>query len=264
MNCAIAAENSEHTSKLKWFLEKQAAHFQIIQIIELNHDYSVNDFVSCDVLFFSPQREIIRLVEHLIPQTPGVIPTLFVESNHPDIPLIDSAALEMIILPSDLGQLLKLENKIMDLKSLHERSEAFAVGWSIALNFFLKQLDARNPEWFVLPDIDGYREVNASELLKLEGNGPYTTAHLTNGNRATLCKSLGHFEQVLNSSQFFRLSNDHLVNGNSIVDWKLNQPAEAVLIDGTTIPISPRRVPLLIEMIQQRGASGMLNNQKDD
>lgn len=190
-------------------------------------------------------------MKDVLQKSVDVVPILFAESGAEIISVCYSASVECFEVPHIPGSILLLERRLLDIFSLHERSPTFALSWRVAFDFLLRQQEKRSKQRCVLPDINGYREINTDSIMKLESEGSYTTVYFFNGDCLTTCKPLRHYEQVLNSPEFEILNNEYMVNTKSIVQWDRGAEIAAVLCDGSRIPISRRRVPLLYGLLNE-------------
>jgi two-component system LytT family response regulator len=86
------------------------------------------------------------------------------------------------------------------------------------------------------------------DIVRLEANGRYTKFYLVNKEVITSSRTLGDFEEVLSSNQFFRIHEAHIVNllyidrfhkGNSYV----------LLSDKTELPLARRRKEDFLKII---------------
>jgi len=168
----------------------------------------------------------------------------------------NSCALEFVQIPLTLSDIHSLENRLLDLCAIRQECESFAPSYYSALQHLLENWRRRNWQQIVLPDVKGFSIVAPQELLRLEGEGTYTTAFLCNGGRVLTCKAIRHFEEVLDTYGFVRIHDDQIINLNHIRSWQYEKGVEIELIDGASIKVSGRRVPLFLEAFQRWTKSG--------
>ena len=56
-------------------------------------------------------------------------------------------------------------------------------------------------------------------IIILEGHSNYTLFHLQNGNQSMYARTLGHFQELLDSEQFIRIYRGFLINSSCIVGY---------------------------------------------
>ena len=87
----------------------------------------------------------------------------------------------------------------------------------------------------------GFRIVEVKNIRYLEADSNYTIIHLSGLEKIVSSKSLGEFEKVLESDQFFRIHKSTIINLNFLKAFSSYQGYFAVLDDNTKLPVSRRR-----------------------
>ncbi|OIQ31899.1 MAG: hypothetical protein BM555_05075 [Crocinitomix sp. MedPE-SWsnd] len=103
----------------------------------------------------------------------------------------------------------------------------------------------------VLSDANGFNVVLIEDIIRCEGEKNYTTFHLANGQKITTTKSLIEFERMLTDSSFVRVYKSHLINLKHVKAYKKGKGGEAVMIDGSVVPISRDKKHLFIEELKK-------------
>ncbi len=89
-----------------------------------------------------------------------------------------------------------------------------------------------------LPTQEGGMKLVLQEIVKIEGDGNYSTLYLSNGKTKLSAKTLGFFEEILDGKGFFRCHRSFIVNRFHVEKMK----GDAFCVqDGSTIPISRRK-----------------------
>ena len=101
-----------------------------------------------------------------------------------------------------------------------------------------------------LPSSDGFVFVELSEIIRCEAQGNYTTFHFINGKNMMITRTLGHYEEILKESNFYRISRSDLVNLNHIQKYTRQKRATILLNGGTTLTISDSRKNAFLELIE--------------
>jgi len=90
-----------------------------------------------------------------------------------------------------------------------------------------------------IPIAMGNRWIEIKNIIRCEAESNYTKIIVRNDTTIyTLSKTLKHIEhEVINSDQFFRVHQSHLVNLSQIKDMKV-QNMEIKMVNGDTVPLS--------------------------
>jgi two-component system LytT family response regulator len=99
-----------------------------------------------------------------------------------------------------------------------------------------------NIDFIAIPSVDNIAFVKYQDILYLEADGRYTTFYLANDKKVTASKNMCDYEQVLDTSIFFRVHKSYIVNLNQIKKiHKTNGNYLEFYNTKTTIPIARRR-----------------------
>ena len=84
--------------------------------------------------------------------------------------------------------------------------------------------------------------INSNDIEFIRASGSYTTIYLNQGKSIVSTKSLRHYETLLNSSQFFKINRNEMVNLNLISSYKKNSDfGEVIMKNGEKLGVSRRR-----------------------
>ena len=61
--------------------------------------------------------------------------------------------------------------------------------------------------------------IPTKSIIMLEGHNNYTLFHLQNGKQRLYARTIGHFQELLDSEQFIRIHRGYLVNSSCIVGY---------------------------------------------
>ncbi len=89
-------------------------------------------------------------------------------------------------------------------------------------------------------------------LVRVESDNNYTTAHLKSGEKIMLSKSIREFERTLANDRFFRIHNSHLINLEYIRSFSKQEGGFVLLKDGTHLPVSRRNLAELESLLRNR------------
>ncbi len=106
-----------------------------------------------------------------------------------------------------------------------------------------------------IPEQFGFRLVNLSELMYLQADNNYTMLYLTGDRIITATKTLGEFEKILESPEFFRIHKSTIINLNFLAGYSSFQGNYADMRNGTRLDISRRKVPEFRERVKNYSIS---------
>lgn len=92
-----------------------------------------------------------------------------------------------------------------------------------------------------LPISDGVEMVPVDEIIYFQSDGNYTTVHMTNDRKVLVSKQLGKFEDILDSSVFYRIHNSYLVNLNFIRKFIRSDGGYIVLTNDQSLSVARNR-----------------------
>ncbi|MBK6829918.1 MAG: response regulator transcription factor [Flavobacteriales bacterium] len=100
-----------------------------------------------------------------------------------------------------------------------------------------------------VPGRDGLVLLKHEEIMYLEANDSYTTIHLKDGKRSVSSKHIRVFETNLDPKTFFRVHKSYIINLAHLKGFNRAEGNMAVLDNGTLIPVSRRRLPDFLGLI---------------
>jgi len=93
----------------------------------------------------------------------------------------------------------------------------------------------------VLPLLEGFDIVRASEILYCEANDNFTCFYFKNGNRSMICRSLKFYDQVLEPLGFCRIHRSFVVNLDTIVRYNKGKGGSIILENGKELMVANSR-----------------------
>ncbi len=88
-----------------------------------------------------------------------------------------------------------------------------------------------------LPEQDGFRVLNVSEILYCKADDNYTELYLNSG-RILASKTLKYFEEALAAFPFARIHKSYLVNVNEVVRYRKGKGGSVVISNGKELVVS--------------------------
>ncbi len=97
--------------------------------------------------------------------------------------------------------------------------------------------------------LDGIYFINIKDIIRLEAEDNYTHIYTKDGSRMTVPKTIKHYEELLSSSNFFRVHKKHLINLNCMSKF-MKGDSVVVMDDTIIIEVSRRRRPAFMEIMK--------------
>lgn len=92
--------------------------------------------------------------------------------------------------------------------------------------------------------------VEIKQIVRCESSINYTTFFFESGEQIVVTKTLKEFEDLLGGQGFFRVHQSHLINTKFIREFVKNEGGHLLLRDGTMIPVSVRKRPEVVKMLE--------------
>jgi two-component system, LytTR family, response regulator len=96
----------------------------------------------------------------------------------------------------------------------------------------------------------GFKIVDPTEFIYLEGEGNYTSIVFIDGTKYVDTKSIGVYEDILDPQHFFRIHKSHIVNILYVKEFINADGHFVVMKDNTKLAISRLRVPQFLEFFK--------------
>jgi two-component system LytT family response regulator len=103
-----------------------------------------------------------------------------------------------------------------------------------------------------IPDMDGYIFVDLEDIIHCQSDGSYTRFFLQDGQKILASKSLGDYEQLLGSQQFFRVHRSSLINLSHIKKYIKGEGGYVIMSDGSEVEVSRRKKQDFIKILSGR------------
>ena len=100
-----------------------------------------------------------------------------------------------------------------------------------------------------VPGRDGLVLLRHEDILYLEASDSYTTVFTRDGKRTISSKHIRVFETNLDPKKFFRVHKSYIINLEHLKGFSRSEGNMAVLDSGALIPVSRRRLPDFLAMI---------------
>ncbi|MBF9220692.1 LytR/AlgR family response regulator transcription factor [Hymenobacter ruricola] len=170
--------------------------------------------------------------------------------DHYALQAIKFSAIDYLLKPLDLDELQAAVGKVRD------RLARPAPAGPTALDQLLATLSqpARVPQTITLATSDGLEFVPLSSIVRIEAAGAYSTFYLKGEKKIVVSKNLKEYEGMLPAGQFFRVHNSHIINLAEVRRMVRTDGGYAVMSDGATVLISPKKKDEFLQLMTGREA----------
>jgi len=125
--------------------------------------------------------------------------------NHYAIKAFKYSAVDYIIKPIDIVDFVSAINKIITNKRNKDLSAS-------NYNILKSNLDSPTPLKIAIPVLDGIEFIETSQVISFNADGRYTRVFIKGGEKITISKSLGEFNDLIDNSTFFKPHKSHIIN----------------------------------------------------
>lgn len=152
------------------------------------------------------------------------------------------AAIDYLLKPIDPDELLSSLEKFRSSGINENEKYQF-------LNERLKNHQRPN-ERLALHSQDKIQIVEINSIVRCESSVNYTTFFFVDGRQIVVTRTLKEFEDLLDDQGFYRVHQSHLINTRFIKEFVKNEGGHLILKDGAMIPVSVRKRPEVIRMLE--------------
>jgi two-component system LytT family response regulator len=155
------------------------------------------------------------------------------------------SALDYLLKPINIKELIAAVNKA----EKYFQSEAYAQSYHQLIQH-LRNPNKPNPK-IGLPTNDGLIFLTVDQIIRCQAEGNYTKIVYNESREILASRKLREFEAMLESYNFCRVHNSHLINLSHIMEYKRGDGGIAIMGDGSEIGISRRRKDEFLEKLNR-------------
>ncbi len=156
---------------------------------------------------------------------------------------IKANAIDYLLKPINPMELRDAVTKAVSILDLKREKEEVRKIYNESLNNLTQQIQSDNNQITKIT-VAGkleYRIIELKTVRFFEADGNYTIIHISGLEKVVSSKSLGEYDNILDSPLFFRIHKSTIINLNFIKGFSTYQGYFAVLDDDTKLSISRRR-----------------------
>jgi two-component system, LytTR family, response regulator len=172
--------------------------------------------------------------------------------EHYALGAIKKNALDYLLKPVDLVDLVKVEKKILEQRS---RIESDALGYKENrqnfddLKEFIKASRNDDDKKLFVPTLGGFRLIPVRKIQYVEAKGSYSQIKLTDSGEILVTKQIGDLESELEKHDFFRCHKSYLINLHVVESYHQSDGGNCITIYGQIIPVARRKYTGFVERL---------------
>lgn len=152
------------------------------------------------------------------------------------------SALDYLLKPINNVELGAALDKYLELRKTEQRPAA--------IDHFRQALQQKTVfDKLAVPTLNEILFLRIAQILYMKSNNNYTTIFFENGQQVLSSRNIGHYEELLEEHQFFRVHNSFLVNLKKVERFIKSKNGMLEIEGGTTILVSGRRKEALFEKL---------------
>ncbi len=237
MKAVIVDDEVSGRETLSHYIQKYCMNVEVVGVADsVKSGLEVIEKCRPDILFLDvemPYGNAFDLLEQVKEIT---FETVFVTafSNYA-MKALNCSAAYYILKPIDIDELVAAVEKI---KGQKEKSKEF-----IHTKILIENINILNKQLqkIVLPTMEGFEVVQVKDIIRCQANDNFTDIILAEGKKMLICRTLKHFEGLLEDYDFMRVHKSHLINFQFIKKYKKGKGGQVVMSDGSEIDVSPAK-----------------------
>ncbi len=160
--------------------------------------------------------------------------------DHFALPAIKTSAVDYLLKPVDVEQLVFAVNKARRIQKLLQLDQAQQTIPSTSLH---------PSDRIALPTLEGLALVVRSNIIRLEAEGSYSRVYLSGGEQQLVSRSLGDWEQILPEA-FFRVHHSNIIQLHHVVKYIRGRGGYLILSNGDKVDVAARRKDELLRRFE--------------
>jgi two-component system, LytTR family, response regulator len=162
-------------------------------------------------------------------------------------------AVDYLLKPVDVDELKDAVKRAADkIEEKHKAAPAKYNQLDALADMIGKLKQEQEIEKISLSYLGGFKLVDVSDIMYIEGDGNYCTIFLKNTEKIVVTKQIGTYEDVLPASKFYRVHKSTIVNLKYVTGYNSSEGNVAIMQDGNKLSISRRKLEGFLSMIHAK------------
>lgn len=160
-------------------------------------------------------------------------------------------AIHYILKPIDIDDLKAAVKKLVSTQELFRNNNENLNSYIRSLENLTKSMNPALPsQRITINHAKGFKIVDPSDIVYLEGEGNYTKIYFSDGTQYVDTRSLGIYEDILDPKKFFRIHKSHIVNTLFVNEFLNTEGSFVIMKNGTRLAISRLRLGGFLELFR--------------
>ena len=160
-------------------------------------------------------------------------------------------AIHYILKPIDIDDLKAAVKKLVTNQELFRNNNDNLSSYIRSLENLTKSMNPALPaQRITINHAKGFKIIDPSDIMYLEGEGNYTKIFFSDNSVYVDTRSLGIYEDILDSQKFFRIHKSHIVNVLFVSEFLNNEGSFAIMKNGAKLTISRLRLTGFLELFR--------------
>jgi len=160
-------------------------------------------------------------------------------------------AIHYILKPIEMDDLKIAVKKLVSNQELFSNNNENLISYIRSLENLTKNMNPALPsQRITINHAKGFKIVDPSDIMYLEGEGNYTKIFFSDGTQYIDTRSLGIYEDILDRQKFFRIHKSYIVNILCVNEFLNNDGSFVIMKNGTRLAISRLRLTGFLELFR--------------
>ncbi|MBK6933246.1 MAG: response regulator transcription factor [Saprospirales bacterium] len=170
------------------------------------------------------------------------------------IEALRGGAFDYLLKPVQEDELARALDRLHQKRTGAARADAGGPSAPQGMAALLKSLQSlqEKDKKLAVPTSEGVLFLPLADIIRAEAAGSYATIFLQNRQKLVASKNLTELEEMLGSSDFFKVHKSHLVNLRYVTKYIRGEGGILVLTDGTEVDVSRRKKEELLARLSVR------------
>lgn len=146
-----------------------------------------------------------------------------------------------ILKPIEIDELILAVDKIKKHKEEHKELLHTKI---LVENIHTENKQAQK---IVLPLLDGFEVIQVKDIIRCEANDNFTDFILTGNRKVMICRTLKHYETMLEDYNFVRVHKSHLINVQHVTKYLKGKGGQLIMSDQSYVDVSPNKKEVLMQ-----------------
>jgi two-component system, LytTR family, response regulator len=146
-----------------------------------------------------------------------------------------------ILKPIEIDELILAVEKIKKQKESHQELLHTKI---LVENIHTENKQAQK---IVLPLLDGFEVIQVKDIIRCEAHDNFTDFILTGNRKVMICRTLKHYETMLEDYNFVRVHKSHLVNVQHVTKYLKGKGGQLIMSDQSYVDVSPNKKEVLMQ-----------------